>query len=158
MVSMLRSAALIACVALPAGCSVMSLAPSIDTSSVGASASAQEVYGYVRSSAGLSAARPDPVLEKAAMQQARYMAETGRMVHTTGRGRDFSARMRQNGVEGPAAENIAHGRMEVAKVFQMWVDSPRHRRNMLDPRFSRYGLASAADAEGRRYWALVMGR
>jgi uncharacterized protein YkwD len=66
--------------------------------------------------------------------------------------------MRQNGVEGPAAENIAHGRMEVAKVFQMWVDSPPHRRNMLDPRFSRYGLASATDAEGRRYWALVMGK
>jgi uncharacterized protein YkwD len=136
----------------------MSLAPSIDTSSVGASASAREVYGYVRSSAGLAAARPDPALEKAAMQQARYMAETGRMAHTTGRGRDFSTRMRQNGVEGPAAENIAHGRMEVAKVFQMWVDSPPHRRNMLDPRFSRYGLASAADAEGRRYWALVMGK
>ena len=158
MVSLFRSAALIALLALTSGCSISALNPSIDTASVGASASAQEVYGYVRSSAGLSAARPDPALEKAAMQQARYMAETGRMVHTTGRGRDFSTRMRQNGVEGPAAENIAHGRMEVAKVFQMWVDSPPHRKNMLDPRFSRYGLASAADAEGRRYWALVMGK
>lgn len=158
MVSLFRPAALIALLTLTSGCSVMSLNPSIDTASVGASASAQEVYGYVRSSAGLSAARPDPALEKAAMQQARYMAATGRMVHTTGRGRDFSTRMRQNGVEGPAAENIAHGRMEVAKVFQMWVDSPPHRRNMLDPRFSRYGLASATDAEGLRYWALVMGK
>ncbi len=158
MASLLRPAALIALLALPAGCSVLSLNPSIDTTTVGASASAQEVYGYVRGSAGLAAARPDPALEKAAMQQARYMAQTGRMVHTTDRGRDFSTRMRQNGVEGPAAENIAHGRMEVAKVFQMWVDSPPHRRNMLDPRFSRYGLASAADAEGRRYWALVMGK
>ncbi|MFN3550105.1 MAG: CAP domain-containing protein [Mesorhizobium sp.] len=158
MVSLLRSAAVLALLTLTSGCSISALNPSINTSSVGASASAQEVYGYVRSSAGLSAARPDPALEKAAMQQARYMAETGRMVHTTGRGRDFSTRMRQNGVEGPAAENIAHGRMEVAKVFQMWVDSPPHRRNMLDPRFSRYGLASATDAEGRRYWALVMGK
>lgn len=158
MVSLLRSAALIALLTLASGCSISALNPSINTASVGASASAQEVYGYVRSSAGLSAARPDPALEKAAMQQARYMAETGRMVHTTGRGRDFSTRMRQNGIEGPAAENIAHGRMEVAKVFQMWVDSPPHRRNMHDPRFSRYGLASATDAEGRRYWALVMGK
>ena len=158
MASYLRHAALIALLVLSSGCSVMSLNPSIDTASVGASASAQEVYGYVRGSAGLSSAKPDPALEKAAMQQARYMAATGRMVHTTGRGRDFATRMRQNGVEGPAAENIAHGRMEVAKVFQMWVDSPPHRRNMLDPRFSRYGLASATDAEGRRYWALVMGK
>jgi uncharacterized protein YkwD len=158
MVPLLRPAALIALLVLTAGCSISALNPSIDTASVGASASAEVVYGYVRGSAGLSAARPDPALEKAAMQQARYMAQTGRMVHTTGRGRDFSTRMRQNGVEGPAAENIAHGRMEVAKVFQMWVDSPPHRKNMLDPRFSRYGLASAADAEGRRYWALVMGK
>lgn len=158
MASYLRHAALIALLVLSSGCSVMSLNPSFDTASVGASASAQEVYGYVRSSAGLASARPDPALEKAAAQQARYMAQTGRMVHTTGRGRDFAARMRENGVQGPAAENIAHGRMEVAKVFQMWVDSPPHRRNMLDPRFSRYGLASATDAEGRRYWALVMGK
>jgi uncharacterized protein YkwD len=143
---------------LPAGCSIMALDPRIDVTSVGASASAEEVYGYVRSSAGLAAAQPDAALERAAAQQARYMAETGRMVHTTGRGRDFATRMRQNAVEGPAAENIAHGRMELPKLFQMWVDSPPHRKNMLDPRFSRYGLASAADGEGRRYWALVMGK
>lgn len=152
-----RTAALVALLALPAGCSILSLDPRIDTTSVGASASAEEVYGYVRRSAGLAAARPDATLEKAAAQQARYMAETGRMVHTTRRGRDFATRMRQNAVEGPAAENIAHGRMELPKVFQMWVDSPSHRKNMLDPRFQRFGLASAADGQGRRYWALVMG-
>lgn len=158
MASLLRHAALILMLALPAGCSIMALDPGIDVTSVGASASAQEVYGYVRSSAGLAAAQPDAALEKAAAQQARYMAETGRMVHTTGRGRDFATRMRENEVEGPAAENIAHGRMELPKLFQMWVDSPPHRKNMLDERFTRYGLASAADGRGRRYWALVMGK
>ena len=158
MASLLRHAALILMLALPAGCSIIALDPGIDVTSVGASASAQEVYGYVRNSAGLAAAQPDTALEKAAAQQARYMAETGRMVHTTGRGRDFATRMRQNKVEGPAAENIAHGRMELPKLFQMWVDSPPHRKNMLDERFTRYGLASAADGQGRRYWALVMGK
>jgi uncharacterized protein YkwD len=36
--------------------------------------------------------------------------------------------------------------------------SPGHRRNMLDPRFSRYGLAHAGDGNGQRYWALVLAR
>ncbi len=136
----------------------MALSPTIETSSVGASASAQEYLGYVRGTAGLGAARPDPLLEKAASQQARYMAQAGVMEHTTGRGRDFASRMRDAAIEGPAAENIAHGRMGLAKLFQMWADSPPHRKNMLDARFSRYGLASAADAEGRRYWALVLAK
>ena len=40
----------------------------------------------------------------------------------------------------------------------MWMTSKGHRRNMLDPRFGHYGLASAEDGQGRKYWALVLGR
>ena len=149
-----RSAALVALLVLTAACA----SREIVTSSIGNSASAEEYLGYVRQVNGVAPARPDPLLEKAAGQQARYMAETGRMVHTTGTGRDFATRMGQNGVPGPAAENIAHGGMGLAKLFQMWADSPSHRKNMLDPRFTRYGLASATDAQGKRYWALVMGK
>ena len=35
------------------------------------------------------------------------MASSGKMVHTTARGRDFLTRVRGNGIEGAAAENIA---------------------------------------------------
>lgn len=152
--SVFRTVALAALLALTAACA----GREIVTTSIGNSASAQEYLGYVRQVNGLAPARPDPLLEKAAGQQARYMAETGRMVHTTGSGRDFATRMGQNGVPGPAAENIAHGGMGLAKLFQMWADSPSHRKNMLDPRFTRYGLASATDASGKRYWALVLGK
>ncbi|APH73863.1 hypothetical protein BSQ44_22615 [Aquibium oceanicum] len=152
--SVFRNAALFALLVLAAACA----GRPIVTTSIGNSASAEEYLGYIRQVNGLAGARPDPLLEKAAQQQARYMAETGRMVHTTGSGRDFATRMSQNGVPGPAAENIAHGGMGLAKLFQMWADSPPHRKNMLDPRFTRYGLASASDAQGKRYWALVMGK
>ncbi len=152
--SVFRNAALVALLVLAAACA----GRPIMTESIGNSASAEEYLGYIRQVNGLAGARPDPLLEKAARQQARYMAETGRMVHTTGSGRDFATRMSQNGVPGPAAENIAHGGMGLAKLFQMWADSPPHRKNMLDPRFTRYGLASASDAQGKRYWALVMGK
>ena len=85
------------------------------------------------------------------------MARAGKMTHTTGYGRDFASRMERTEINGAAAENIAHGGMSLEKLFDMWMHSEGHRRNMLDPRFSRFGLASAG--EGRdRYWALVLGR
>ena len=109
-----------------------------------------------RTQAGYGAVAPDATLGQAALQQAQWMAATGRMDHTTGRGRDFVSRMNGLGIEA-AAENIAHA-AELDKVFAMWKASPPHRRNMLDPRFGRFGLASAPDQNGKRYWALVLGR
>lgn len=126
-------------------------------SSAGASANAADHLGAIRSAHGLTPAVADARLEQAAEEQARYMAETARMVHTTGYGRDFGSRMKANGIRGAAAENIAHGGMEMTKLFRMWTESAPHRRNMLDPRFGRFGLASATAADGRRYWALVLG-
>lgn len=148
----LRAAALIVLLGL-AGCAGKNLV----VSSVGSSASAADYLGYIRKENGLSPATPDARLEKAAEQQARYMAEAARMVHATRRGRDFRTRMKANGIGGAAAENIAHGGMDMAELFQIWTDSAPHRRNMLDPRFSHFGLASATDAAGKRYWTLVLG-
>lgn len=121
------------------------------------SAAAARYLGPIRASNGLGPLAPDPALDQAALQQARYMAQTGRMKHTTGFGRAFRVRVRENGIRGIAAENIAAGSFGMDELFQRWLNSPPHRRNMLDPAFSRYGLASAADASGkRRYWALVL--
>jgi uncharacterized protein YkwD len=39
----------------------------------------------------------------------------------------------------------------------MWAKSSGHRRNMLLRDVSAYGLASASDDKGRRYWALELG-
>lgn len=128
-----------------------------EVASAGASAAAAAPVRDIRAAAGLSGLSPDAKLEKAAQRQAAYMAQTGRMEHTTGLGRDFAARMKRDGVAAPAAENLAHGRMELERLFSMWMASPGHRRNMLDPRFSRYGLGYAGDGNGGRYWALVLG-
>ena len=128
--------------------------------SSGASSSASGIVAGLRAAQGLPALSPDPQLEQAALQQARYMAGAGRMEHTTGRGRDFASRMKGNDIEGAAAENIAQGRMDLTRLFDMWMHSPPHRRNLLDPRFTRFGLAYARDASRQdwRYWALVLGK
>ena len=113
----------------------------------------------IRAEAGLSPLRPDAALERAALEQAVYMAEAGAMKHTTGFRRSFACRMQANGVPGTAAENIAHGAFGPDELFQRWMDSPPHRRNMLDARYTRFGLAAAGEADGnRRYWALVVAK
>lgn len=139
---------LAACGTLPSG------------SGKGVSTSATGILSGVLSANGLGSLSPDSRLERAALQQATYMARSRRMVHTTGWGKDFASRVKDNGIEGAAAENIAEGRMDVARVMDMWMKSPPHRRNMLDPRFSRFGLAYSIDAKNGewRYWALVLGR
>jgi len=125
----------------------------------GASVGGTGYLDRIRTSNGLKPLAADPQLEHAALQQAAYMARSGRMEHTTGRGRDFASRMDDNGIAGPAAENIAHGRMDFDKLFSMWMNSQGHRRNMLDPRFNRFGLAYAGEPGGdRRYWALVLAK
>lgn len=88
------------------------------------------------------------------------MAAAGRMRHDTGLRRDFVTRMNAEGIRGVSAENIAHGRFDTARVLSVWMNSSEHRAIVLDPRFSRYGLAYAPDpADGdRRYWAMVLGQ
>lgn len=126
----------------------------------GASAEAAPILAGIRSAQGLPALSADPQLEQAALQQAAYMAGAGRMAHTTGWGKDFGARVKGNGIRGAAAENIAAGRFDIGRLFEMWMNSPGHRRNMLDPRFTSYGLAYVRDAKtpALRYWALVLGK
>lgn len=125
----------------------------------GASQSGVAYMQAVRAEYGLPPLRPDATLEAAALQQAKYMASAGRMSHTTSWGRDFATRMREGGVNGRAAENIAFGGMDTAKVFSMWMNSAGHRRNMLNPAYSKFGLAYVREGGGgdRRYWALVLG-
>ncbi|MBN9242740.1 MAG: CAP domain-containing protein [Mesorhizobium sp.] len=126
----------------------------------GASSAAAATVNAYRAEQGLPSLTPDAQLEQAALQQARYMAAAGRMEHTTGWGKDFASRVKANGIAGAAAENIAAGRMDTARVLDTWMHSPPHRRNMLDRRFTRFGLAYVRDSGNGewRYWAMVLGK
>ena len=153
----LFSAAGLAALAGIAACSTVTVPTG---EGAGVSSSATATLASIRSSAGLPALAPDTQLEQAALQQAGYMAARERMSHTTSWGKDFASRMKGNGVRGAAAENIAEGRFDQQKLFDIWMHSAGHRRNMLDPDFSRFGLAYVRDGRdpALRYWALVLGR
>jgi len=122
----------------------------------GVSSAATGKIGPLRTGSGLVSLSPDATVEKAALQQARLMAASGRMEHTALPGHDFVSRMKKNGIPAPAAENLARGRMDLDELFDKWMASEAHRRNMLDPRFARFGLAFAEEANENRYWALVL--
>ncbi len=156
--TLLKMAGLAALTGL-AACGTVS--PSLPTGeSAGVSSSATATLARLRATAGRGPLVPDAQLEQAALQQAGYMAARGRMSHTTGWGKDFASRVKANGIAGAAAENIAAGRMDTARVLDTWMHSPPHRRNMLDRRFTRFGLAYVRDSGNGewRYWAMVLGK
>jgi len=122
----------------------------------GVSASAASTIAELRRENGVQPLKADTALERAALQQAGYMARSGQMDHTTRLGRDFASRMKRDKIHGLRAENIAYGAFDTSKVLDVWMHSPPHRKNMLDARIKRFGLAYVSDGKGRRYWAMVM--
>lgn len=122
----------------------------------GVSAAGTGKIAELRKANGVSPLSADARLERAALEQAAYMARAGEMEHTTRIGRDFVSRMKKDNISGLRAENIAYGAFDTAKVLDVWMNSPPHRKNMLDPRIKRFGLAYVSDGKGRRYWSMVM--
>ena len=118
------------------------------------------LFNQIRRAHGLGPVATDVRLEEAALYQARRMASFDEIGHSVGWGNGFVARLRKAGIHGPAAENVAAGQPDTRSVFDAWMKSPGHRRNMLDPEFSHYGLAWATPENRPNYiyWAMVLGR
>jgi uncharacterized protein YkwD len=85
-----------------------------------------------------------------AESHARNMAEDDFFGHRDKAGKGFPARVRAQGYRlGIAAENIAAGQTTPAQVVQSWVNSPSHRRNILNCRFRETGIALVFQKDDR---------
>jgi uncharacterized protein YkwD len=51
-----------------------------------------------------------------------------------------------------AGENIAYGNVSADQMMSMWMNSPGHRANILNPAFTRIGVGAVRTASGR-WWA-----
>ena len=102
-----------------------------------------------RASHGLGQLRTDETLAALASEHAADMARRDSL--------DHNGFMTSRGPRGARAENVAYGCKDPACVIQQWVNSSGHRRNMLIPGLTRYGLASATSPSGRTYWTLELG-
>jgi uncharacterized protein YkwD len=99
--------------------------------------------------AGARQLRTDGTLPALASEHAADMARRDSL--------DHDGFMTQRGPRGARAENVAYGCKESACVIQQWVNSFGHRKNILIPSLTRYGLASATSPSGKKYWALLVG-
>jgi hypothetical protein len=68
---------------------------------------------------------------------------------------DHAGFMERRGPAGAIAENVAMGCASEACARRMWMQSPRHRANMMLG--GCQAVASAVSANGRRYWAMEIG-
>lgn len=95
----------------------------------------------------------DATLNRIALDQAKAMAAKDRLDHDVLG--SFNSRMAP-AKAGRAAENIAYGHDGFKKTLDQWIASAGHRKNLLLPKASRVGVASARSATSRTYWAMVI--
>lgn len=149
-------AALLLAAAL-AGCAsddlVRVISPDKVTTSTRDAARAAGLISDYRRSRGLGPVEADGQLNAAALEQARAVAEAGRLSHGA-----FASRMVSFKVGGVSAENLAAGSDDVAGAIARWKGSAGHDANLLMREARRIGLARA-DSPGHgynTYWALVL--
>lgn len=106
-----------------------------------------------RARRGLGALADDPRLAAAARGWASVMAGAGLLSHG-----DFAARIRSAYPNVLAGEVIVEGVDTPADAVNAWMNSPPHRANLLDPRFTAAGAGLAASAPGVAYWCCDLRR
>lgn len=111
---------------------------------------------------GRPALRANRRLAAAAEHQARMMAASSRVAHRSMDGSTVRERSLQAGYHWRViGENLAAGQRSIAEVLAQWLASASHCDNLLDERFTEFGVARASSPDGanpqRIYWALVMG-
>ncbi|MCL2659896.1 MAG: CAP domain-containing protein [Acidobacteriaceae bacterium] len=103
-----------------------------------------------RAARGLAPLRFDPALALAALQHAREMAARGTISHQFPGEASLEQRASTAGVRfSEIAENVAAS-SDSSLIHDLWMHSPEHRRNLLDPRVTVVGIAVVA-GNGRFY-------
>ena len=85
---------------------------------------------------GLPPLSVDPSLVHSARRHAAWMTNSRSLVHTT----------------QPVGENIAMGQSSSAEVIRDWMNSSGHRANILNPGYTRIGVACYVTPGGTIYW------
>jgi uncharacterized protein YkwD len=100
----------------------------------------------VRRRYGLPPLAPNPLLDRLSQEHAEDLLRRSYYTHRTPEGLGPSDRARANGYRAGIGENIAEQRFSVDEALEAWLDSPGHRRNILDPGCREMGLGFAVGA------------
>lgn len=100
-------------------------------------------------------------LDQAAKLHARNMAKYRKMAHVIPESSLPTLTSRAQHVEyfyATIAENIALGYPDAEGVVKGWMDSPGHRRNILNPNVMEIGTGVVSSVSGGLYFCQVFGR
>jgi uncharacterized protein YkwD len=116
-----------------------------------------ELINQERAKYGLSALSYNGTLDNAAEKHNDHMSVVGKMAHDGIGDGDPGERIRAEGWRKAWGENVATGQTSPEQVVREWMNSPDHRRNILDPNFKSMGVSYTTAANGRTYWAQEFG-
>lgn len=109
-----------------------------------------------RTAAGCDPLRVDVRLVRAAQAHSADMAEHDYFAHDSQDGRSPWDRIKAAGYADPGAENIAKGYPTAAAVVEGWMNSPGHRRNILNCDLEAIGIG-IAEGDGGPWWTQDFG-
>ncbi|CAM5671698.1 hypothetical protein SAVIM338S_07048 [Streptomyces avidinii] len=130
-------------------------APSDSAAPSGAVAEVLALVNKERAAVGCSALTVNEKLTKAAQDHSEDMAAHSNMSHTGSDGSDPGQRITRAGYQWSTyAENVAYGYPTAAKVMEGWMNSPGHKRNILDCNVKEIGIGLAQPGQ---YWTQDFG-
>jgi uncharacterized protein YkwD len=100
----------------------------------------------VRRRAGLPPLAPNPLLDRVSQEHAEDMLAHSYFGHRTPEGLGPSDRARADGYGPGIGENIVEQRFSAEEALEAWLNSPGHRRNILDPGCRELGVGLAVGA------------
>ncbi|MFJ9848505.1 CAP domain-containing protein [Streptomyces sp. NPDC101150] len=114
-----------------------------------------ELVNSERSKAGCSPLTLNAELTKAAQAHSKDMADHSNMSHTGSDGSDPGERITRAGYSWSSyGENVAYGYSTPESVMKGWMESPGHKRNILDCSFKEIGVGLAQPND---YWTQDFG-
>lgn len=111
----------------------------------------QPLHNKARVAVKAKALKKNACLTKFARKQAVAQATKQKMYH-----QDLKPILRKCNLR-MVGENVAYGFTSAKSVHRAWMNSPGHKRNILNKKFKKAGFAAAKGKDGRIYWAVVFG-
>ncbi|MEV6347268.1 CAP domain-containing protein [Actinoplanes sp. NPDC051851] len=158
--SLLRRFALVAALAPAAALGATMFATSASAAPASEASLQNQINSLInvqRTSHGCAALKVNAALTTAARGHSAWMAQTGTFSHTGKGGSNFVAREKAAGYRSPSAENIAWGYRSANEVVTGWMNSPGHRRNILNCQSKTVGVGVVRAENGTPYYTQDFG-
>lgn len=137
-----------------AGCNIPSNASAMQAELI-------EHLNAERRARGLTPLRLSAALDKAAQGQACDNAKRMSISHDSSDGSHLQQRLRRVGYNyRTAAENTGRGFASGARAVEWWMNSPKHKTNMLMSQVSEIGvgIAMSSAPDSRLHWIIDLGK